>query len=100
MRTYQKHTVLSTMSPLPRISCRLPAKPLGREEPFPAVVRKSAHKVLILQDSAPEIEKFSRLSRGGREIRGVHRTGEGRTGRRDLVSPPRLRYISPSVGGV
>jgi hypothetical protein len=55
---------------------------------------------LILQDSVPEIEKISLLSRGGREIRGFHRTGEGLAGRHGLVSPPRLRYISLSVGGV
>jgi hypothetical protein len=55
---------------------------------------------LILLDSVSEIDKISLLFRVGREIRGVHRTGEGWRGRPDLVSPPRLRYISPSVGGV
>jgi len=46
------------------------------------------------------IENTSLLFRVGREIRGIHRTGEGGRGSPDLVSPPRLRYISPSVGGV
>src|ERR1700730_18821773 len=46
------------------------------------------------------IENTSLLFRVGREIRGIHRTSEGGRGSPDLVSPPRLRYISPSVGGV
>jgi hypothetical protein len=100
MRTYQKQITLSTMSPYLAFPCPLPCRALGREKTFPAVVRKSARKALILRDSVPEIEKISLLSRGGREIRGFHRTGEGLAGRHGLVSPPRLRYISPSVGGV
>jgi hypothetical protein len=55
---------------------------------------------LILRHSTPKIEKISLLFRGGREIRGIQWTGGGWRGRPDLVSRLRLRYISPSVGGV
>jgi hypothetical protein len=57
---------------------------------------------MILQALGRErqLPGFSLLFRVGREIRGIHRTGEGWRGSPDLVSPSRLRYISPSVGGV
>ena len=90
MRTYLKQIMLSTMFPSPRIfPARFPAKALGREKAFPAGVRKSACKALILQDSMSEIAKTSLLFRLGREIHGVHWTGEGAP-RSCLAAPPSL----------
>jgi hypothetical protein len=54
MRTYPKHTTLSMMSFLPRPSLPIPAGALGREKSFPAMVQKSARKLLILRALAPE----------------------------------------------
>jgi hypothetical protein len=68
MRTYQKHATLSMMSPYLAFLCRFPAKRSGRELKFPAVLRESARKVLIIQGSPLDIEKISRYSPVGREI--------------------------------
>ena len=61
MRTYQKHATLSIMLCSPRNSLPIPCKALGREKEFPAIMRESTRKALILQGSAPEIDKISLL---------------------------------------
>jgi hypothetical protein len=99
IRTYQKQTLLSTMSPLPRISLPASLQSARQGKTFPAVVRKSARKSLILQDSIPEIEKSPCYPVAGGKF-GHSPDGRRLAGRHGLVSPPRLRYISPSVGGV
>jgi len=67
MRTYQKHVGLSMLSFLSCVSLPIPCQALGREKTFPAIVRGITRKLLILQESAPEIEKFSLLFPVGRE---------------------------------
>ena len=67
MRTYQKHVGLSMLSFLSCVSLPIPCQALGREKTFPAIVRGITRKMLILQESAPEIEKFSLLFPVGRE---------------------------------
>ena len=71
MRTYQKHVGLSMLSFLSCVSLPIPCQALGREKTFPAIVRGITRKMLILQESAPEIEKFSLLFPVGREKSGA-----------------------------
>src|ERR1700730_5465905 len=86
MRTYQKHSALSMMLTLPRISLPLPCQALGREKTFPAVLRESARKALIIQGLALDIEKISRYFPGGREVRGMPRDTARSGVRRSLQS--------------
>jgi len=51
LRTYHKHTVLSMMLSLPRISLQIPC---GRAE--------SARKILIFNELAPDLKKISLVS--------------------------------------
>ena len=86
MRTYQKHAMPSMMLTLPRLSLPLPCQALGREKTFPAVLRESARKALIIQGSALDIEKISRYFPVGREVRGIPRTWLG-SGSGDRCNP-------------
>jgi hypothetical protein len=86
MRTYQKHAMPSMMLTLPRLSLPLPCQALGREKTFPAVLRESARKALIIQGSALDIEKISRYFPVDREVRGMPRTWLG-SGSGDRCNP-------------
>ena len=100
MRTDQKQTHRQRCLTCLSFPCGFPAKALGREKTFPAVVRKSVRKALILWDSVSNIEKISLVFGVGREVAALSGRAKAGDGCPDLVSPPRLRYISPSVGGV
>jgi len=100
MRTDPKQTTMSTMSPFPAFPHPIPCQSARQGKIFPAVVLKSGRKALILQDLALESRKFPCFSGSAGKSRHSADGAKAGGGCPDLVSPPRLRYISPSVGGV
>jgi hypothetical protein len=87
MRTYQKHVGLSMLSFLSCVSLPIPCQALGREKTFPAIVRGITRKMLILQESAPEIEKFSLLFPVGRENADRTHAVHARLARKPGIAP-------------
>jgi hypothetical protein len=97
MRTYQKHVGLSMLSFLSCVSLPIPCQALGRETTFPAIVRGITRKMLILQESAPEIEKFSLLFPVSREKSGAsERCRRSNNAGLPTAVPRRSSFVPPA----